>query len=605
MVGRYGNLVHMAARRTCGDGALAADASQLVFILLARKAPSLVNHASLAGWLHVTSVRTTRDLIDKRRRESRKLERFQSVMEPNADTPDESWREIQPVLDSALAELGDKDREALLLRFYRALSVREVAGMLDITTAAAQKRIDRATERLREKLVRRGSRAGGTLAGVLAAGFASDAQAAIPAAQGIAAKAISSTTTGGAFFPAAIAMKATSPLIPAGVLVAGGIWLATQLVSISQLEESNARMASQLAKGPAGAVPNLLAPVKITTALDSIPVDWAEVARQLRASVRSGGLDPYPRLQERFSAMDLDQINAALDEIATVRLGKDDRELLEERFGEEIYLKGGARMALERFLPVMHTGNWKWTMGRYFKKWMDANQEEALPWLAENVGKMKSLSYGFFEESFHPFLASSPGTASRLLEVIPPKRRLEALRSLSNRAMPEASQIAWADAVRKHAPEAITWPIMNWSDGDGAPFTMAEVSGYMERINASKGERKACIFAAGWAGSAGDQSDRGWERKLPDWIIRFREWAAGIEPEIVEEATGLALAGGYSVSQENYGLALKYHRSSGDDKILLPLLDRDPTDEELPLARELAEHLTDGALREKYLKKFK
>lgn len=33
LVERYASLVHMAAKRTCGDDALAADASQLVFIL--------------------------------------------------------------------------------------------------------------------------------------------------------------------------------------------------------------------------------------------------------------------------------------------------------------------------------------------------------------------------------------------------------------------------------------------------------------------------------------------------------------------------------------------------------------------------------------------
>jgi DNA-directed RNA polymerase specialized sigma24 family protein len=65
LVSRYAGLVHMAARRTCGDDSLAADAAQLTFILLARKASSLVGHTSLAGWLHLTSVRTCRDLIDK------------------------------------------------------------------------------------------------------------------------------------------------------------------------------------------------------------------------------------------------------------------------------------------------------------------------------------------------------------------------------------------------------------------------------------------------------------------------------------------------------------------------------------------------------------
>jgi DNA-directed RNA polymerase specialized sigma24 family protein len=65
LVARYATLVHMAAKRTCGDDTLAADASQLVFIQLAQKAQSLTTHPTLAGWLHVTTVMKTRDLIDK------------------------------------------------------------------------------------------------------------------------------------------------------------------------------------------------------------------------------------------------------------------------------------------------------------------------------------------------------------------------------------------------------------------------------------------------------------------------------------------------------------------------------------------------------------
>ena len=157
LVARYAGLVHMSARRMCGDDALAADASQLVFILLARKARSLSAHTSLAGWLHVTAVRKTRDLIDKARRENRKRRLLQAAMATElSHASNDAWLEMQPVLDDALAALSDKDREALLLRFYRSLSVREIAATLGIATDAAQKRIDRATERLRGKLARRG-----------------------------------------------------------------------------------------------------------------------------------------------------------------------------------------------------------------------------------------------------------------------------------------------------------------------------------------------------------------------------------------------------------------------------------------------------------------
>ena len=50
IVERYIRLVHSACWRQMGDAQLAEDATQMVFVLLSRKAASL-RHAELAGWL--------------------------------------------------------------------------------------------------------------------------------------------------------------------------------------------------------------------------------------------------------------------------------------------------------------------------------------------------------------------------------------------------------------------------------------------------------------------------------------------------------------------------------------------------------------------------
>lgn len=197
LVERYAGLVHMAARRTCGDESLAAEASQLTFIALARKARSLTGRATLAGWLHVTAILQARNLLRQRRREIRKLHILRTHMEnqPQA-SPAADWQRVQPVLDEALAALSTKDRETLLLRFYRSLSVREIGAALGIATDAAQKRLDRATEKLRRQLARRGCQVGGSLGAVMLAGFASDAQAALPSSSLLATKALAAAGTG-------------------------------------------------------------------------------------------------------------------------------------------------------------------------------------------------------------------------------------------------------------------------------------------------------------------------------------------------------------------------------------------------------------------------
>ena len=197
LVGRYAGLVHMAAMRTCGDASLADEASQNTFITLAEKAGTLASRKSLAGWLHLTAVMQAKNLHRKQLRDSRKIERFHLQMDP--PTPEQAaidWGRLSPLLDEALSTLPAKDREALLLRFYRSLSIQDVAATLGIAHAAAQKRVNRATERLRRIFERKGVRTSGSLGAVMAAGFRTDAQAAPALIDTLTSKALAASAAG-------------------------------------------------------------------------------------------------------------------------------------------------------------------------------------------------------------------------------------------------------------------------------------------------------------------------------------------------------------------------------------------------------------------------
>lgn len=269
LVDRYAGLVHMAARRTCGDDSLAAEASQLTFITLARKARSLAGRGSLAGWLHATGILQARNLLRQRNREIRKLHILRTHMEnqPQA-SPAADWQRIQPVLDEALAALSTKDRETLLLRFYRSLSVREIGTALGIATDAAQKRLDRATEKLRGQLARRGCQVGGSLAAVMLAGFASDARAAaIPSTSLLASNAISATAAGagGAATLATtigiIAMTKKTAITAGVVLLLAGAGTA---VLLNQNKDEPAQQGTELTgnKGKGSSASSGLSPVE-------------------------------------------------------------------------------------------------------------------------------------------------------------------------------------------------------------------------------------------------------------------------------------------------------------------------------------------------------
>ena len=66
------------------------------------------------------------------------------------------WARVQPVLDDALDQLDARDREAVLLRFYEDRPFAEVGAALSLTDDAARMRVDRALDKLRMLLAKRG-----------------------------------------------------------------------------------------------------------------------------------------------------------------------------------------------------------------------------------------------------------------------------------------------------------------------------------------------------------------------------------------------------------------------------------------------------------------
>ena len=183
LVGRYVDLVFSAALRQLEDRALAQEASQAVFCLLARKARGLTHYRTLAGWLYRTTSYTAAK-IKRGEQRRRQREREAAAMNEPAPQHEELWNRLAPQLDAALTRLGEADRLVILLRFFQAKSMREVGDNLGINEDAAKMRVSRAVERLRRLLAARGTVCtAAALGGVLSARAVEAAPAA--AARGI------------------------------------------------------------------------------------------------------------------------------------------------------------------------------------------------------------------------------------------------------------------------------------------------------------------------------------------------------------------------------------------------------------------------------------
>jgi RNA polymerase sigma factor (sigma-70 family) len=169
LVKRHVNLVYSAAlRQVAGDAHLAHDVSQSVFTNLAKNARSLSRRDALTGWLYTTAHFAAAKIV---RTEHRRLQREEQYMrEPVQDpTPEADWEKLRPVLDAAMHELKETDREAVLLRYFENRPYVEVGAKLGINENTARMRVERALEKLRGLLAKRAIITSAGLASIISA----------------------------------------------------------------------------------------------------------------------------------------------------------------------------------------------------------------------------------------------------------------------------------------------------------------------------------------------------------------------------------------------------------------------------------------------------
>src|SRR5215469_16919994 len=155
LVAKYVNLVYSVALRDVGNPHHAEEVTQAVFIVFAKKAGQLRHHKALSSWLfhatHLTANNFVRSEIHRRQREQEA-----HVKSIYSESGSNIWETIAPLLDSAVAGLSEKDRRAIVLRFYEGRNLREVGVALNASEEAAKKRVARGLEKLQKYFSRRG-----------------------------------------------------------------------------------------------------------------------------------------------------------------------------------------------------------------------------------------------------------------------------------------------------------------------------------------------------------------------------------------------------------------------------------------------------------------
>jgi RNA polymerase sigma factor (sigma-70 family) len=155
LVRRYTGMVMSVCRRILRHRQDAEDATQEVFLLLARKADSIRRHESVGGWLYTSAYRIA---LRARMKSARLACRQQSlgdmpVIAPDGDPVDLAARhEFRGLVEAELSQIPEKFRSAFVLCQLDGESCKEAAVQLDCPCGTVLSRVARARARLRSRL---------------------------------------------------------------------------------------------------------------------------------------------------------------------------------------------------------------------------------------------------------------------------------------------------------------------------------------------------------------------------------------------------------------------------------------------------------------------
>lgn len=145
----YDKIFHYCRRRFFGNQKLAEDLTQDTFMKVIAKIDTFKFSGSFFNYLFTVAVNTCNNYSKKHRLTETELEEGVLSLAYDPQNPVEKKHDS---LQDALNKLPEFQREAIILKFYYDLKVKEIAVITNTSVPTAQSRINQGLEKLRKYL---------------------------------------------------------------------------------------------------------------------------------------------------------------------------------------------------------------------------------------------------------------------------------------------------------------------------------------------------------------------------------------------------------------------------------------------------------------------
>ncbi len=407
--------------------------------------------------------------------------------------------------------------------------------------------------------------------------------------------------------PLATTMRVQPSAVSVMVVVVGICWLGARQLEIHDLRDEIAAL-----KGPQRAATAFAAQTRDGGGRAGEPprTRMRRLTKELGPPGGIGWLRTDWDEMDELAAMSRDELIALLDAIA-------------ETDGVNARLEEKVLTALERIDPEYVTR--RTYRPSALAAWALVDPAGAVAWFEEQVAagnfQSKRAGAGEFEGQLPmrkslawALGASDPAAARRLIGELPVENRAAIFRkdywgvgwSMRAENLPVMAGLMRTLVPDEKQPELVASPF--WEQGDfgetGVLEDWRKLESYFADIQATGDEREAVVLAMSQSARFPRESG-GYFKTSPEDIDALRSWVAKENPALVTEATALALATVANRREQDFApwvdYALRLHAAGAGDEVLVAVLETHRTPQHPELARAMAERLSPGEERERFL----